>query len=350
MTKQHWNDKPYYSFDFYCKETYGGKLYKIALDAGMTCPNRDGTLATGGCIFCSQGGSGDFAVKRTASCEGNNSLAVKPTASHDGNTANATLTMTEQLQKGLALFHGKQTGDRFIAYFQAYTNTYAPLSYLEEVYTQALDEPTVCGISIATRPDCLGAPVLTLLDNLKHRYPQKFIWIELGLQTMHEETARYIRRGYDLPVFEQALSNLSHIGIPVIVHVILGLPDETREHMLTTIHYLNSQLCNRFPMCGIKLQLLHVLRYTDLAADYENGRFAVMDSEEYIDTVIACLEHLSPEIVIHRVTGDGPKKLLIAPLWSLHKRNVLNSLHKTMRERQTFQGRYYHEPGTINTL
>lgn len=336
MPKQQWNDKPYHSFDFYCKETYGSKLYKIALDAGMTCPNRDGTLATGGCIFCSQGGSGDFAVKRTAS--------------HDGNTAAVPLTMTEQLQKGQALFCHKKTGNRFIAYFQAYTNTYAPLSYLEKVYTQALDAPAVCGISIATRPDCLGAPVLTLLADLKRRYPQKFIWIELGLQTMHEATARYIRRGYDLPVFEQALSDLAHIGIPVIVHVILGLPGETLEHMLATIHYLNRHLCNRFPMCGIKLQLLHVLRHTDLAADYADGRFAVMELEEYIDTVIACLEHLSPEVVIHRVTGDGPRDLLIAPLWSLHKRNVLNSLHKAMHERQTFQGRYYHESGTTDTL
>lgn len=333
-TPDHWQnaqfrERPYYTFDCYCRETFGYKLYKIALDAGMTCPNRDGTLGTDGCIFCSSGGSGEFAVKRNAG---------------------HPLTMKEQLQKGQSLFYAKKTGSRFIAYFQAYTNTYAPVSYLEEVYTQALSEPSVYGISIATRPDCLGGDVLMLLDDLRLRYPDKFIWIELGLQTMHSQTAQYIRRGYELSCFEQALTALSARDIPVIVHVILGLPGETTTDMLNTIRYLNRKLVGRFPMCGIKLQLLHVLKDTDLAAAYQKGEFAVMTQAQYTDTVIRCLETLSPDIVIHRVTGDGPKDLLIAPLWSLNKRNVLNTLHSAMRQKQTFQGRYCNESGTTDTL
>ena len=314
-----WLDKPYYSLDAYFKNTFHHKCYKIALDAGMTCPNRDGSKGSRGCIFCSAGGSGDFAA-----------------AAGDIDT---------QLAEGLSKFGDKKVGDSFMAYFQAYTNTYAPVEYLRKIYTDALKCPQVCGISIATRPDCLGPEVLSLLENLSKEFPNKLIWIELGLQTIHERTADYIRRGYPLSVFEEAAENLKRIGIPYIVHVILGLPGETDVQMFETIDYLN-----HFSPFGIKLQLLHVLQNTDLATDYEAGLFTALKKEEYLDILIGCIERLSPEIVIHRVTGDGPKELLIAPTWSLNKRDVLNSLHREMKQRNAYQGRLYHGTGSTDTI
>ena len=314
-----WNDKPYYSLDAYCKDTFGHKCYKIAIDAGMTCPNRDGTLDYRGCIFCSAGGSGDFAVS--------------------GND------IAKQIRSGKEKFGDKYIGEHFIAYFQAYTNTYAPLPYLRKVFSEALSQPDICGISIATRPDCLGPDVLHLLEELKAVYPDKFIWVELGLQTIHESTAQYIRRGYCLDVFETALANLQKIQIPVIVHIILGLPKETPDHIYETIRYLNTK--NIF---GIKLQLLHVLQNTDLAVDYENHLFEVYEKEDYLEILIHCLELLSPQIVVHRVTGDGPKEILIAPRWSLNKRDVLNSLHKKMKANNTYQGRLLNASRSIDTL
>lgn len=307
--KREWHGKPYYSLDSYCKNTFHHKCYKIALNARMSCPNRDGTLGTRGCIFCSKGGSGDFAVD----------MAGK--------------SMPEQLTEGMAKFGSKATGQDLIAYFQAYTNTYAPLPYLEEVYRSALDHPDVCGISIATRPDCLGIEVLDLLAKLRDEYPDKFLWIELGLQTIHEDTARYIRRGYPLSCFEQACADLKALQIPFIVHTILGLPGETNTQVLQTMDYLN-----RIQPFGIKLQLLHVLKDTDLADDYLAGKFEVLTFDAYIDLVISCLAHLSPDIVIHRVTGDGPKNLLIAPTWSTDKRSVLNELHHRMKKQDIRQG------------
>lgn len=313
MTRDDWHGKPYYSLDAYCKNTYGEKLYKIALNAGLSCPNRDGTLGTGGCIFCSAGGSGDFAV----------STADYP-------------SITEQLAAGRALFHTKQTGNRYIAYFQAYTNTYGSLPYLRAIYEQALREPSVAGISIATRPDCIPEEVMTLLVNMKSEFPDKFVWIELGLQTIHEETALFIRRGYTLDVYDRCVMMLQQAGIPVITHVILGLPGETAEHMLRTISHLNS-----LGIWGIKLQLLHILKGTDLATLYEQGAYVPLTKEAYLELVIDCLELLNPDTVVHRVTGDGPEDLLLAPLWSLNKRDVLNSLHHAMKLRTAFQGRLY---------
>ncbi|MCH5344521.1 MAG: TIGR01212 family radical SAM protein [Acetatifactor sp.] len=312
--KDIWYGKPYYSLDAYCKNTLGHKYYKIALNAHMTCPNRDGTLGVRGCIFCSAGGSGDFAVET------------------------AGKSMRKQLKEGISRFGDKKVGHHFIAYFQAYTNTYAPVGYLEQVYREALSCPEICGISIATRPDCLPDEVLSLLDRLREDYPDKFLWVELGLQTIHEQTAAYIRRGYPLSCFEDALRKLRALGLPVIVHVILGLPGEDREMILETIAYLNRQ-----KPFGIKLQLLHVLRDTDLAVDYLAGRFEVLDKETYLELLIDCLDHLSPDIVVHRVTGDGPRELLIAPLWSCNKRDVINSLHQRMRRGQNFQGKFYSE-------
>lgn len=319
MTNTNWHGKPYYSLDAYCKNTFQHKCYKIALDAGFTCPNRDGTLGNGGCIFCSAGGSGDFAAKGSS--------------------------ITDQIQQGKALWGEKKVGEHFIAYFQAYTNTYGPLSYLERIYRTTLDQPDIVGISIATRPDCLGEEVLQLLDTLRKQYPHKFIWIELGLQTIHEDTAKYIRRGYDLSCFEEAVAGLNRYCIPWIVHVILGLPGETPEAVYETIWYLNKQ-----KPFGIKLQLLHVLAGTDLAKDYEQGLFEALTKEEYLEMLIHALELLSPDIVIHRVTGDGPKALLLAPLWSRNKKDVLNTLHREMRLRNTYQGRLFHATRPIDTL
>ena len=304
-----WLDKPYYSFHAYCLHTFHEKLYKIALDAGMTCPNRDGKLGRRGCIFCN-GGSGAFAVK-TQTC-----------------------SVSDQIQRGLSLFGDKRTGSRFIAYFQAYTNTYAPALQLRALYMQALDAPEIAGISIATRPDCLPEEVLDLLTWLKSAYPDKFIWIELGLQTIHPGTAAYIRRGYPLSCFTRAVEALSMRQIPVIAHIILGLPGETEAQMYETAAFLNT-----LPVFGVKLQLLHILRGTDLATEYLRGNVKILEQDEYITIVTGALERLSPRIVIHRLTGDGPRDLLLAPQWSLRKRPVLNAIHHEMRIRNTWQGR-----------
>ena len=308
-----WLDRPYYSLDAYCKNRYGAKVYKIALDAGLTCPNRDGTLGTRGCIFCSAGGSGDFAVKPMHS-------------------------VAEQLKTGQAMFGKKKTGNLFIAYFQAYTNTYGDPGYLAEIYEEALKQPYIVGISIATRPDCLENEILEILTFLQQKYPTKDIWIELGLQTIHDTTAAYIRRGYHLEVFETALKNLHSRNIPVIVHVILGLPGENTDMVLETIRYLNTR-----KIFGIKLQLLHVLKETDLAKEYQSGKFETLSKEEYMSLLISCLKTLSPEIVIHRLTGDGPKDLLIAPTWSLYKRDFFNTLHRHLKQTGEYQGQNYQQ-------
>lgn len=305
-----WGEKRYYSLDFYLKNTFGEKVYKVALDGGMTCPNRDGTLGTRGCIFCSAGGSGDFAAKRQES-------------------------VTKQLDGAIAgIKKAKQTGNKFIAYFQSYTNTYAPVSYLEPLFTEAISHPSVVALSIATRPDCLDAKVLDLLSRLSSIKP---VWVELGLQSCHDKTASFIRRGYKLPVFEAAVQELSTCNIPVITHIIIGLPHETREDLFSTIRYLN-----HLPIHGVKLQLLHVLKGTDLA-NYL-GTFQLLSMEEYVLLVVQCLEILSPDIVVHRITGDGPKDLLLAPEWSKHKKAVMNRINQALKQADTWQGRLYTTP------
>lgn len=306
-----YSDKPYFSLDTFFKQTYGEKCYKISLDGGFSCPNRDGTIGFGGCIFCSGNGSGDFAV----------SISEFPSVS-------------QQITEGLAKMRTKKTGNKFVAYFQAFTNTYGPIEKLRALYTEALDSPFIIGISIATRPDCLGEDVLSLLASLKKAYPDKFIWVELGLQTIHEATASYIRRGYPLSVFDEAVSHLRNLDIPFIVHIILGLPYESKDMLLETIDYLN----NVRPF-GVKLQLLHILKETDLALDYELGKFEALTEEAYLELLGACIARLHPDIVLHRVTGDGPKNLLIAPLWSANKRGVLNHLHHYLKAQNIYQGR-----------
>lgn len=325
--REDWLGKHYYSLNAYFKNTYGEKIYKIAVDAGLSCPNRDGTLDSRGCIFCSRGGSGDFAVSVS---ETDREVANGKDYFRQNNGADF---VSRQIETGIAKFN-KTVGDKFIIYFQAFTNTYGDVEYLKRIWTEALSHKDVVGISIATRPDCLGDDVINLLRELKKSKTDKFIWLELGLQTIHEKTAEYIRRGYPLSVYDEAVKKLNDLGIPYITHIILGLPFETEEMMLDTVRYVNY----RKPF-GIKLQLLHVLEETDLADEYRKGIFEVLDMDSYISLVIECLENISPEVVVHRVTGDGPKKILIAPIWSGDKKNVLNTLHKRMRELGTYQGR-----------
>ncbi|MBR2852414.1 MAG: TIGR01212 family radical SAM protein [Anaerotignum sp.] len=299
------DNKPYRSLNEYYREIFGRKTAKISLDGGFTCPNRDGTCGTRGCLFCSAGGSGDFAE-------------------------NAALSITEQIENGK-----KQTADKwkdpaYIAYFQAFTNTYAPVEDLRRKYEEALACEGVEGISIATRADCLPDDVLDLLSELNQKTK---LWVELGLQTADEDSAKFIRRGYPLRVFEKAVHDLAERDIPVIVHVILGLPGESRETILKTIDCIN-----HLPVQGIKLQLLHVLSDSDLADIYEAGNYTPLTKEEYISLAGDCIAHLREDIVIHRLTGDGDKNTLLAPLWSLRKRDVLNSLHKYLKENNIRQG------------
>ncbi len=311
----YWNEKRYHSLDYHLKKFFGEKVYKIALDSGMTCPNRDGTLGTGGCIFCSSGGSGDFATPQCESITAQIDLAI------------------DEIKMPKTGFRKGTTCNHFIAYFQSYTNTYAPVSYLRKLFTEAILHPQVVGISIATRPDCLPKEVLDLLEELNKIKP---VWVELGLQTIHEKTAQFIRRGYTLTAFEESVQNLTKRNLTTIVHIIIGLPFETEKHLYETIDYLGN-----LPIQGIKLQLLHVLKETDLAA-YIN-QFHILTKEEYINLVINCLERLPAHLVIHRLTGDGPRELLLAPLWSTEKRQILNEINKTLKQKDTWQGKSFSE-------
>jgi len=284
----------------YCLEVFGEKLYKLSLDAGFSCPNRDGSLDTRGCIFCSAGGSGDFAGDRT-------------------------LGIHEQIEAEKARVGKKYRGSRYIAYFQAFTNTYGSAEQLQKLFLPVIERPDIAAVSIATRPDCLPDDTLELLGRLNKIKP---VWVELGLQTIHPKTAEYIRRGYALPVFDRALESLNALGIHTIVHLILGLPGETREDMLASLRYAVEKGCG-----GVKLQLLHVLEGTDLAEDYRAGKFTCMELEDYGELIADCIELLPNETVVHRFTGDGPKKILIAPLWSGDKKRVLNTVNAELRRR-----------------
>lgn len=303
-----WNGKPYHSLDYALKVEFGEKVYKAALNGGFTCPNRDGKLGTRGCIFCSAEGSGDFA-------------------------ASVKLSITEQIDTAIKAIRKKTTANRFIAYFQSFTNTYGPIDKMRRLFVEAIHHPNTAVLSVATRPDCLSDEVLELLSELNQIKP---VWVELGLQTIHEKTAEWMRRGYGLPVFAEAVKKLRERNITVVVHVILGLKDETKDMMLETIRYLN-----HMDIQGIKLQLLHVIEGTDLADEYLQGTQKALSKEEYIDLLIACLENLSPDIVIHRLTGDGPSDRLLAPMWSVRKREVLNQIHHEMKLRESFQGKCF---------
>lgn len=313
----YWGEKRYHSLDYHLKNRFGQKIYKLSLNGGMTCPNRDGTLGNRGCIFCSRGGSGDFA----ASC---------------------ALSIKEQIEAAKTLVAKKTTGSSYIAYFQAYTNTYAPYEKLKKIFTEAISHPDICILSVATRPDCLNDNVLNLLEKLNGIKP---VWVELGLQSIHEHTARFIRRGYELPIFEKAVSALRKRGIEVIVHVITGLPTENENHMLATIHYLN-----KMDIQGIKLQLLHILKETDLADYYERHPFRVLSMDEYIKITGQCIANLRTDIVIHRLTGDGPKSLLLAPAWSADKRRVLNQIQAHLKQNNIWQGKEFKNDNYIQTI
>lgn len=290
------------TLDTYCKEQFGGKAYKLCLSGGMGCPNRDDTCGTRGCIFCSAGGSGDFAE-------------------------DAALPVAEQIQRAKQRVAGKYHGHRFIAYFQSFTGTYAPVERLEQLFTQAMEPPEVVALSVATRPDCLPPEVVTLLARLNRIKP---VWVELGLQTVHPKTAAYIRRGYELACFDRAAAQLTGAGIHVVAHVILYLPGETREEMLETVSYVA-----RSGVGGIKLHLLQVLEETDLAQDWREGKVPLPTLEEYADLLGECLRRLPPDMVAHRVTGDGAKKSLLAPLWSGDKKRVMNRLRREIQGAET---------------
>lgn len=284
----------YYSLNEKLKKEFGCKVYKLALSGGMTCPNRDGKIGTRGCIFCSAGGSGEFAE------------------SFDPD-------IHAQIERAKARVDKKIKGERkYIAYFQSYTNTYAEPSYLEDIFMQAVTHPDIAVLSVATRPDCLSKEVRAVLEKVSKIKP---VWVELGLQTIHEGTAEYIRRGYPLSVYDKAVRDLHAIGIEVVTHVILGLPFETKQMMLQTVEYVSKYTD------GIKLQLLHVLKGTDLADEYDKGKFRTLEMEEYLDILKDCISILPENVVIHRLTGDGDKRQLIAPLWSADKKRVLNSIN-----------------------
>lgn len=299
----------YRSFSKAMEERFGSKVYKLSLDGGMTCPNRDGTLDSRGCIFCSELGSGEYA---------------EPCCKN----------VAQQLEKAKLRVSRKIDQGKYIAYFQSFTNTYAPVSYLEKIFREAISSPEIAALSVATRPDCLPSEVIDLLYCLNQEKP---VWVELGLQSIHSQTIDYIRRGYSNACFEDAVRRLKAAGLEIIVHMILGLPGETRPMMVQTARYIGESGAD-----GVKLQLLHVLEGTDLAVDYRCGRFDTLSLEEYILILEDCIRVLPPQMVIHRLTGDGPKARLIAPLWSGDKKRVLNEIRHAFQRDGLQQGSYIH--------
>lgn len=297
----------YYSLNEYLQRTFGEKVYKISLNGGMTCPNRDGVCGDRGCIFCSAGGSGEF-------------------------SADAELSVGKQIEEAKRRIRAKTDCKKFIAYFQPFTNTYAPVSRLKKLFFEAIEPDDIVALSIATRPDCLGDDVVSLLSELNGIKP---VWVELGLQTIHLKSAEYIRRGYPLEVYDSACERLHRAGIEVITHIILGLPGESEDDMIKSVRYAGER------SDGIKLQLLHVLKGTDLYEEYRRGKVRTLSLEEYTRLICDCIEALPADVVIHRLTGDGDKKILAAPLWSGDKKRVLNAIQKALRDRNVTQGRNY---------
>jgi radical SAM protein (TIGR01212 family) len=298
-TKKTGNIHRIYTVNDYLRQQFGRKMVKLAIDGGFTCPNRDGTRGTGGCLFCGSGGGGDFAS-----------------------------TIEDQIR----LMSEKWPDAGYLAYFQNHTNTYAPVTVLREKYEAALADPNISGIVIATRPDCLPDDVLDLLDQLNREH---FMWVELGLQTMHDTTAKLINRCYDLTVYDQAMADLSSRSIKTVVHLILGLPGESREDMLESVRYVCAS-----GAWGIKFHLLNVVSGSGMAELYHDYQpFA--DIDEYVQLVCDILELLPPQMVVHRMTGDAPRKTLIAPSWSYRKRTILNEISAELRRRGTYQGFRY---------
>lgn len=300
-----WGGRRWHSLDYDLKEKFGEKLYKLSLNGGMTCPNRDGKIAYGGCIFCSQSGSGDF-------------------------TADRNKSISEQIEEAKSAVKAKFSGERYIAYFQAYTNTYASVEYLRKLFVPVILRKDIAVLSIATRPDCLEDEKIELIKELAKIKP---VWVELGLQTIHEKTAQFIHRGYSLAVYDEAVQKLKSAGAEIITHMIIGLPGETKKDFLQTAEYIG-----KIGSDGIKLQLLHVLKNTVLAKMYENHEFEVLSQEEYISAIVDIIALLPAEIVIHRLTGDGNHAELIAPKWSGDKRKILNLINHELKIKNMIQG------------
>ncbi|MBQ1284465.1 MAG: TIGR01212 family radical SAM protein [Clostridia bacterium] len=292
----------------YLKETFGCKVYKLSLVGCVSCPNRDGTVGTGGCIFCSESGAGECAEKQAE-------------------------TVSEQIEKAKLRVANKLKNAekvKYIAYFQSFTNTYAPIDYLRDIFYSAIENEEVAVLSIATRPDCLSEEVIELLNELNKIKP---VWVELGLQTIHEKTAEFIRRGYSLDVYDDAVSRLHAVGVTVIAHMIIGLPGETEEMIFNTARHIGETAD------GIKIHCLYVQEGTDLAEIYRKGEITLPNMEEYIRLLGGCIERLPEKTVIHRMTGDGDKKTLIAPLWTANKRKVLNTIYAEFKHSDITQGR-----------
>ena len=293
----------------FLKEKFNEKIYKVSLDGGFTCPNRDGKVSRGGCIFCSENGSGDF-------------------------TATKLKSIHAQIEEQIDLVSKKYKGDKYIAYFQNFTNTYAEVSYLRKIYQEALSHEKIVGLAIATRPDCLGDDVLELLAELNKK---TFLWVELGLQTVNDDVAKYFNRAYETEIYKEASEKLNRLNIKFVTHIIIGLPKEEEDDYLKTAIF--AQNCGTW---GIKLHLMYVVKNTPLEKLYLNGDLKVNTKEEYVEKVINILENISPEIVVHRLTGDGDRETLVAPLWSIKKIDVLNSIHKELKRRNTYQGKLYY--------
>ena len=296
--------KRYYSLNEYSNKMFGGKVYKLALDIGCTCPNRDGTLDNCGCIFCHKGSSHFVGVGKD---------------------------INEQIEDAKIRVKDKIKTDKYIAYFQSYTNTYGDIKYLENCFTSVIKRDDIVALSIGTRPDCLSEEVLIMLQNLNKIKP---VWVELGLQTAKEESVKYIRRCYENSVYEKAVKELKNIGITVITHIIIGLPNETKEDIINTVDFVVN--CGTD---GVKLQLLHILKDTDLYEDYKKGHVKALSLEDYMDILFDCIERLPENIVIHRITGDAPKSQLVEPLWSGDKKRVLNTINREMEKRDIIQGK-----------
>jgi len=301
-----WGDKRYHTLNHYYRQTFGDKVFKVSLDGGFTCPNRDGSVAAGGCIFCSSRGSGDFAGDRR-------------------------LDLKQQFNDVKAKMHKKWPKAKYIGYFQAFSNTYAPAAELREMYEAILEEDGVVGLSIATRPDCLPDDVLDLLEEINQRTN---LWVELGLQTIHEHTQQLINRAHDYQVFLDGVKKLRERNINVITHIIINLPGETREEMMAT-----AKAVAQMPIQGIKIHMLHLLKKTPMMKLYDEGKLSFMDRETYTKLVVDMLEILPPEMVVHRLTGDGPPDLLVEPLWTLKKWEVLNGIDHELVKRNTWQGK-----------
>ena len=298
-----------YMLNDFLKEKFNEKIYKVSLDGDFTCPNRDGKVSRGGCIFCSENGSGDF-------------------------TATKLKSIHAQIEEQIDLVSKKYKGDKYIAYFQNFTNTYAEVSYLRKIYQEALSHEKIVGLAIATRPDCLGDDVLELLAELNKK---TFLWVELGLQTVNDDVAKYFNRAYETEIYKKASEKLNRLNIKFVTHIIIGLPKEEEDDYLKTAIF--AQNCGTW---GIKLHLMYVVKNTPLEKLYLNGDLKVNTKEEYVEKVVNVLENISSEVVVHRLTGDGDRETLVAPLWSIKKIDVLNSIHKELKRRNTYQGKLYY--------